>query len=62
MSEGGGTDQVPASSVTDGASNNKPNKGGDDSRRYRGRRNRTNKPAWKENNPPAHIPKEKLVG
>jgi hypothetical protein len=62
MSEGGGADQTPAAATADGAGNNKPNKGGNDSRRHRGRRNRANKPAWKENNPPAHIQKEKFVG
>jgi hypothetical protein len=64
MVEGGGAEQAPAAGAADGGRNNKQ-KGNDDSKRYRGRRNgtRTNKP-WKDNNNPqsAIIQKEKFVG
>ena len=62
MGEGGGTDKPPAAGAADGVGSDKQ-QSGDDSKRYRGRRNRprANKP-WKESNPPAHVPKEKFVG
>jgi hypothetical protein len=63
MAEGGGAEQAPAAGAANGGGNNKQ-KGNNDSKRYRGQRNKTqtNKP-WKDNNNPqsAIIQKEKFV-